>query len=313
MIERLQGQTAVRPQALRAEPRLAAASQMPPAAPRSPIAPIGEPAAAAPAQAGGHIAGLGASGPGLLRSTLKAGAVAAAILAVFYLPAEYGVDPTGIGGVLGLAEMGQIKQQLYAEADAEDSALAGAATPTGATADLAARLDGIEAQVAAIAAVVGAGPAPASAPTVAPVVEAAPVVPQAAPPPAPEGVLSPEAALASVSAAPPAPDAPATLAWRDEASVTLAPMEGIEIKLTMEEGQVARFAWSANGGVLNHDTHGDGGGQEVSYEEGRAVPAQEGTLTAAFTGNHGWFWRNRTDAPVTLTLRTGGEYEAMLR
>ena len=37
-------------------------------------------------------------------------------------------------------------------------------------------------------------------------------------------------------------------------------------------------------------------------------PEMSGELVAAFTGNHGWFWRNRTDAPVTVTLRTGGEY-----
>jgi hypothetical protein len=85
------------------------------------------------------------------------------------------------------------------------------------------------------------------------------------------------------------------------------------MKLAMEEGQTATFAWSANGGVVNHDTHGDGNGQNITYEEGRAVPGQEGTLTAAFTGNHGWFWRNRTEAPVTLTLQTGGDYAEMIR
>ncbi len=96
--------------------------------------------------------------------------------------------------------------------------------------------------------------------------------------------------------------------WRDEISYTLDPGEGIEVKLTMEEGQVARFFWTANGGVVNFDLHGDGGGQSISYEQGRAVPEATGDLIAAFTGNHGWFWRNRTEAPVTVTLRTGGEY-----
>jgi len=76
----------------------------------------------------------------------------------------------------------------------------------------------------------------------------------------------------------------------------------------MQEGQTGLFYWTANGAVVNHDTHGDGSGQKVSYEQGRGVPEQEGELTAAFTGNHGWFWRNRTDAPVTVTLRTAGDY-----
>ena len=79
----------------------------------------------------------------------------------------------------------------------------------------------------------------------------------------------------------------------------------------MEAGQTARFAWTANGGVVNFDLHGDGGGQKISYEQGRAVPEMAGELTAAFTGNHGWFWRNRTDAPVTVTLRTGGDYQEL--
>jgi hypothetical protein len=110
-----------------------------------------------------------------------------------------------------------------------------------------------------------------------------------------------------VAEAPAAPPVQAA-GWRDEVSYTLAPTEGIEVKLVMEEGAVAAFEWTANGGVLNYDTHGDGGGQSISYEQGRAVPEQSGELTAAFTGNHGWFWRNRTDAPVTVTLRTRGDY-----
>lgn len=64
---------------------------------------------------------------------------------------------------------------------------------------------------------------------------------------------------------------------------------------------------------MNFDTHGDGGGKSVSYEKGRGVASDEGTLEAAFTGNHGWFWRNRTDGDVTLTLRTSGNYADIQR
>ncbi|MBV6632062.1 MAG: transmembrane anchor protein [Alphaproteobacteria bacterium] len=52
----------------------------------------------------------------LLRSTIIAFIGAVAILVAVVLPAEYGVDPTGIGGVLGLTEMGEIKQELEEEA-----------------------------------------------------------------------------------------------------------------------------------------------------------------------------------------------------
>lgn len=30
---------------------------------------------------------------------------------------------------------------------------------------------------------------------------------------------------------------------------------------------------------------------------------------AAFDAKHGWFWRNRTDEAVTITLTTSGNYE----
>ena len=58
----------------------------------------------------------------LVRSTLVAAAAAAAILVTVVLPSEYGVDPTGMGRVLGLTEMGEIKVQLAQEAAAAAAA-----------------------------------------------------------------------------------------------------------------------------------------------------------------------------------------------
>jgi hypothetical protein len=55
----------------------------------------------------------------LVRSTIIAGFAAVAILVTVILPAEYGIDPTGIGRTLGLAEMGEIKKQLSEEAEAD--------------------------------------------------------------------------------------------------------------------------------------------------------------------------------------------------
>ena len=57
----------------------------------------------------------------LRRSTIIAGIGAVAIGLMVYLPAEYGTDPTGVGSVLGLTEMGEIKQQLAAEAAADEA------------------------------------------------------------------------------------------------------------------------------------------------------------------------------------------------
>ncbi|MDA5555336.1 transmembrane anchor protein [Shimia sp. MMG029] len=53
----------------------------------------------------------------LLRSTFIAAASALVILITAVLPAEYGIDPTRVGRLLGLAEMGEIKSQLATEAE----------------------------------------------------------------------------------------------------------------------------------------------------------------------------------------------------
>lgn len=273
---------------------------------KAPVPPLRAERHAVPQGQSGHIQGVDATPGGLVRSTLLSGGAALAILTFFYLPAEYGYDPTGVGGLLGLTEMGNIKQSLYAEADAEDAALA--APVAVAAPEVIARLDRIDAQLAAISVVIGATPAPVV------VAEPAPLA-KAVPDPAPEPVAEPVLELApepEVTAAAEPPVAPAAT-WRDEASYTLAPGEGIEVKLVMEEGQTARFEWTANGSVVNYDTHGDGGDNKISYEKGREVPEQSGELTAAFTGNHGWFWRNRTDAPLTITVRTAGDYAEMKR
>lgn len=55
----------------------------------------------------------------LLRSTAIAAVAAAAILVTVVLPGEYGIDPTGIGRPLGLTEMGELKMQLAADAEAD--------------------------------------------------------------------------------------------------------------------------------------------------------------------------------------------------
>lgn len=58
----------------------------------------------------------------LVRSTIIAILAAAAILVTIVLPAEYAIDPTGVGKMLCLTEMGEIKAQLADEA-ATDRAL----------------------------------------------------------------------------------------------------------------------------------------------------------------------------------------------
>lgn len=57
----------------------------------------------------------------LLKSTVIAMVVAMVLLVVAVLPAEYGVDITGAGRVLGLTEMGQLKVELAKESAAAEA------------------------------------------------------------------------------------------------------------------------------------------------------------------------------------------------
>ncbi len=66
------------------------------------------------------------SGRSLLRSTAIAVAVAGVLLVTCVLPAEYGVDPTGVGRVLGLTQMGEVKLALAEEAASNAAAEASA-------------------------------------------------------------------------------------------------------------------------------------------------------------------------------------------
>jgi hypothetical protein len=110
---------------------------------------------------------------------------------------------------------------------------------------------------------------------------------------------------------------PEVASLQHEMSISLAPGQGAEIKLEMLKGTKVNYFWTANGGQVNYDTHGDPYGAPRDfyhgYGKGRFTPEDSGVLEAAFDGMHGWFWRNRTDKPVTVTLRTEGEYIAIKR
>lgn len=192
----------------------------------------------------------------LLRSTGIALITAAVLLVTVVLPAEYGIDPTGIGRTLGLTAMGQIKVSLAAEASAETQGAASVPAPTSR---------------------------PVVTELVAPVAQPAPV-----------------AAFASRT---------------DETSVTLKPGAATEVKLVMEKGATVNYAWKTDGSPVNFDTHGDPSdgpkGAYHGYSKGRQVASDTGEFTAAFDGNHGWFWRNRASNDVTITLKTTGNYSSV--
>lgn len=70
----------------------------------------------------------------LIRSTILAAIGAGIILVTVVMPSEYGIDPTGIGGALGLTNMGEIKTALAEEAAAD--AIAHSPEPVQAEAEI---------------------------------------------------------------------------------------------------------------------------------------------------------------------------------
>lgn len=186
----------------------------------------------------------------LRRSTIAAVIGAAFIGVGVYLPAEYGIDPTGVGNVIGLTEMGEIKQQLAREA-AVDEAVHGDGDQSSS---LMNDIFGL---------FVGA--------------------------------------------------AYAQEAWTDTVTFTLAPDAFTEVKMVMAAGDIVEYSWVAEGGRINFDLHAHGDGQSVDYDRGRGATDGAGSIEAPFPGEHGWFWRNRDDSDVTVTLQLRGAYTEIVR
>ena len=137
--------------------------------------------------------------------------------------------------------------------------------------------------------------------------------PQAAAP-APAPAPTPQVAQVQPIAKPvtqPAPT-PTSALKTNQMSVTLKPGEGTEIKLEVLNGKSVSYEWTAVGGPVNFDTHGEPYNGEKgyfhSYSKGKQVKSDKGEFTAIFDGTHGWFWRNRSNSDVTIALKTTGDY-----
>ena len=187
----------------------------------------------------------------LIRSTILAIFVAVVILITVVLPAEYGIDPTGVGNLLGLVTMGEIKVSLAQEAVSERALKKKQKSPP-------------DNKLQAVVRPVSEGTSPKS-----------------------EGDTR-----------------------SDQMTITLNQNEGKEIKLTMKKGEQVNYVWWTSNGRVNFDTHADSKVLEISYHnyEKGSLERSEGVLEAAFDGNHGWFWRNRTSETMIVTLQVDGEY-----
>lgn len=91
----------------------------------------------------------------------------------------------------------------------------------------------------------------------------------------------------------------------------LGPREFVEYKYRLEKGESLLYSWKATEPVefeFHAEPDGAPRGYAETYEKKGATAAASGTLTAPFTGIHGWYWENVTDRLVTVTLTAAGFY-----
>jgi hypothetical protein len=108
----------------------------------------------------------------------------------------------------------------------------------------------------------------------------------------------------------------AAAATVEEKTVTLKPGEQTEIKALLKTAQVLTFSWHAEGGIVYTDFHGHEPDTNndfwVRYEEQQSGTQGSGSLVAPFEGEHGWFWLNLSEQPVTIKLRLNGYYDKLI-
>ena len=213
----------------------------------------------------------------LIKSTMLAAVVAVVLLITVVMPSEYGKDPTGLGEMMGLKRMGEIKISLAKEAAAEQIV---------GTMNAETNISEIN-----------------NTQTINPQDTLATVA-----------IVSIQAAAENVTPAP-AKESVNAAVQNHEMTFSLAPDEGTEVKVTMTKGATVTYVWQTDEGKSNFDVHGDSKKLEISYHPyyKGTDSKREGTLEASFDGSHGWFWRNRTKKNLTITIKTSGEYTDIKR
>lgn len=192
------------------------------------------------------------SGKRIAASVAVAVVVAALLLVTVVLPAEYAVDPTGIGRVLGLTAMSEPARTI------EITDVIGGNERV------------LEVEI--------------------------PDVGEPVPLPNPEIHQDQEQ-----------PAQTRTL------QITIPPEGETEIKTVLRKGKVVVYSWQVDRGTVYCDYHGHdpaaGSDFFVRYREQDEGASANGSLVAPFDGEHGWFWLNYNEFPVTITLTVTGFYD----
>ncbi|WP_432470312.1 hypothetical protein [Amphritea sp. HPY] len=102
----------------------------------------------------------------------------------------------------------------------------------------------------------------------------------------------------------------------DTVSIEVPPMSGLEYKLHLQKNAKLKYQWSSGSGSrsapIYFDFHGEPQGDKTGYFESFTISTSNeisGTLTAPFDGSHGWYWKNTSSEPITISLNIEGAYQ----
>jgi hypothetical protein len=99
----------------------------------------------------------------------------------------------------------------------------------------------------------------------------------------------------------------------DSVDITIPAGKGLEYKFHLMSGDAMRYGWSTKDGeLLYFDFHGEPQGNTTGYFESYTVSTANnvrGSFTATFEGSHGWYWKNKGQSNVVVTLQTEGNYQ----
>jgi hypothetical protein len=90
----------------------------------------------------------------------------------------------------------------------------------------------------------------------------------------------------------------------------------IEVKALLEKGEMIVYSWRVLNGEVYTDFHGhppDGSPElknypnnfYVRYDDGDGSTGS-GSIVAPVSGEHGWYWMNISDGPITIDLQVSG-------
>jgi len=100
----------------------------------------------------------------------------------------------------------------------------------------------------------------------------------------------------------------------NEVEVIVPAGRGVEYKFQLSKYENLTYEWITNGESLYFDFHGEPDGDTSGYFESYTIATaneMKGSMTVPFDGSHGWYWKNTSDQPVKVLLKTQGNYQIL--